>query len=120
MNEHTPREDFFNILRVLSSNHDFTQRDLSSHLGISLGKTNYLLRALAHRGFVKIKNFPKKDHKLKRVKYILTRKGFEQKLKLTYHFLQRKEAEYNRIKKEWEELHYLSEKNNKVGSVDKI
>ncbi|MBU2504791.1 MAG: MarR family EPS-associated transcriptional regulator [Candidatus Omnitrophica bacterium] len=104
MDEHTVKEDVFNTLRILSSNDHFTQRDLSIHLGISLGKTNYLIQKLIGKGLVKIENFSKGDNKLKKVKYILTKRGFEEKLHLTYHFLKRKETEYNHIKKEWEQL----------------
>ena len=69
MNEHLLREDILNILRILSSNDNTTQRDLSTHLGISLGKTNYLIKELAKKGLVKIKNFSHKDHKLNRISY---------------------------------------------------
>ncbi len=108
MNEHPLREDIFNILRILSSNQNLTQRDLSHHLGFSLGKTNYLLNSLTKKGLLKIKNFTKRDQKLKKVKYILTKKGLRQKLHLTYHFLKRKEDEYNRLRREWEALRELS------------
>lgn len=98
------KEDILNILRILSSDSGLSQRDLSSELGVSLGKTNYLLKSLAHKGLVKIKNFAHKDRKLQRVKYILTKKGLEEKLSLTYYFLKRKEDEYRKLKKEAEQL----------------
>ncbi|MBU0897495.1 MAG: MarR family EPS-associated transcriptional regulator [Candidatus Omnitrophica bacterium] len=104
MYEHSVKEDVFNTLRILSSNGHFTQRDLSAHLGISLGKANYLIQKLIRKGLVKIENFSKGDNKLKKIKYILTKRGFEEKLHLTHHFLKRKETEYNHIKKEWEQL----------------
>jgi len=104
MNEHSLREDIFNILRILSSNNNLTQRDLSNHLGFSLGKTNYLIRELAKKGLVKIKNFSHGDHKLKRISYILTPKGLKEKTELTYHFLKSKQQEYNRLREEWENL----------------
>ncbi|HHE05087.1 MAG TPA: MarR family EPS-associated transcriptional regulator [candidate division WOR-3 bacterium] len=102
MPDHRIREDIFNILRVLSTNTDLTQRDISGYLGISLGKTNYLLKALAKKGLIKIKNFARRKEKLTRVKYILTPKGLEEKLRLTRFFLERKEKEYLELKKEWE------------------
>ncbi|MBL7132308.1 MAG: MarR family EPS-associated transcriptional regulator [Candidatus Omnitrophica bacterium] len=104
MSEQPFKEEIFDILRILASKDDLTQRDLSTHMGISLGKTNYLLKALIKRGFISVKNFYIRDSKLKKVKYILTKKGVDRRLHLTYHFLERKEAEYNRIKKEWESL----------------
>lgn len=100
MNEQGIREDIFNILRILSSNNELTQRDLSTHLGISLGKTNYLLKSLTQKGLVKIKNFTARDQKLKKVKYILTKKGLRERLYLTYYFLKIKEKEYLKLKRE--------------------
>ncbi len=105
MNEHPSlREDIFNILRILSSDSSPTQRDLSSHLGFSLGKTNYLIKEVSKKGLVKIKNFSHKNHKLKRISYILTPKGLREKAELTFHFLQRKQREYENLRREWENL----------------
>jgi len=104
MNEQPPKEDLLKILRLLSSEDNMTQRDLSGHVGISLGKTNYLLKQLIKRGLISVKNFSSHDGKLKKVKYMLTKKGFEQRLQLTYHFLQRKENEFLKIKEEWDIL----------------
>ena len=47
----------FRIIRLLDANPQMTQRDLSRELGISLGKTNYCLRALMEKGLVKAHNF---------------------------------------------------------------
>lgn len=104
MNEQTPKEDTFEILKLLSTSDSFTQRDLSERIGFSLGKTNYLLKALVKRGLISVKNFTDHNGKLSKVKYILTNKGFNERLTLTYHFLQRKEAEYNKLKQDWEEI----------------
>ena len=104
MNEQTPKEDLFKVLKLLSSSDSFTQRDLSEQIGFSLGKTNYLLKALIKRGLISVKNFSDQSGKLGKVRYILTNKGFDERLRLTFHFLQRKEAEYNQLKKEWEEI----------------
>lgn len=109
MNEHNPKhpeqtsrlgEDVFKILRLLSLKKDFSQRDISGHINISLGKTNYLLKALAKKGFVKIKNFISKDQKIKKVRYILTHKGLEQQAHLTHYYLKIKEKEYLDLKTE--------------------
>ena len=73
---------------------------------MSLGKTNYLLNALIKKGLLKIKNFSRKQGraKIKGVRYILTKKGFQEKIKLTYHFLKKKEAEYNQLLQAWQQL----------------
>jgi len=113
MSEQPFKEEIFDILRLLSSKDNLTQRDLSLQMGISLGKTNYLLKALIKRGFISVRNFYIRDAKLKKVKYILTKKGIDHRLQLTYHFLKRKEVEYNRMKKEWENL------NGDVTSIQK-
>ena len=97
-------EEAFRLISELHGAPNLTQRQLSKNLNISLGKTNYLLKELVKKGIIKVKNFSGNPDKLKKVQYILTAKGLQEKLKLTYHFLKRKEAEYNHIKKEWEKL----------------
>jgi len=104
MNEHSVKEDILNILRLLSSKDNLTQRDLSSHLNMSLGKANYLIKSLIQKGLLEIQNFTTKDKKAKKIKYLLTKSGLEFKIKLIYHFLKQKESEYNNIKNEWKEL----------------
>lgn len=102
--QHHLKEDIFDILRILSSDDSLTQRDLSDHLGISLGKTNYLLKSLIKKNLIKIKNFSREGGKLRKVKYILTKRGFEEKVHLTHYFLKRKESEYLTLKKELESI----------------
>jgi len=69
-------------------------------LNISLGKTNYLLRELIKKGMLKVKNFSEDKEKVRKAKYILTKKGFEEKLRLALYFLKKKENEYLELKKE--------------------
>ena len=45
------------LLRKLESNPEYTQRELSREMGISLGKVNYCLQSLIEKGFVKMNNF---------------------------------------------------------------
>jgi len=104
MNEHPHNEETFRLLSELHNSPNLTQRQLSKSLDISLGKTNYLVKQLIKKGIVKMKNFSRDPGKLGKVKYILTGKGLGQKVKLTYHFLKRKEAEFNKLKAEWEKL----------------
>lgn len=109
MTEQPQKEETLFIIKELESNPSATQRDLSSSLNISLGKTNYLLRELILRGLVKAKNFTDNPGKLRKIRYILTEKAIEEKIRLIKHFLQIKEAEYNRLKQEMEDS--LSSKN---------
>ncbi len=104
MNQHSHNEEAFRLLSELHNSPNLTQRELSKNLNMSLGKTNYLIKELIKRGVVKMKNFSHNPGKLGKVKYILTGKGLGQKVKLTYHFLKRKEAEFNKLKDEWEKL----------------
>lgn len=97
-------EESFRLLSELHNSPNLTQRELSKNLNISLGKTNYLIQQLIKKGVVKMKSFSHNPGKIKKVQYILTSKGMNEKLSLTYYFLKRKEAEYNFIKNEWNVL----------------
>ncbi len=81
------------VLRHLQAQPKLTQRDLSRALGLSLGKTHYLLHALLDKGLLKAQNFKRNDNKLAYA-YLLTPKGLREKLSLTRAFLARKEAEF--------------------------
>jgi EPS-associated MarR family transcriptional regulator len=102
MIEHTPKEEILSIIKEVESNSSATQRTVSKKLGISLGKTNYLLKELIKKDLIKTKSFLQNPKKIRKINYILTPKGVEKRVRLTYHFLKRKEAEYNRLKEEWE------------------
>jgi EPS-associated MarR family transcriptional regulator len=90
-------------LRVIEANPDYTQRQISEALGISLGAVNYCLRAMVDVGFVKAKNFRSSSNKL-RYAYILTPQGAAEKLILTGAFLQRKMQEFEALKVEIDAL----------------
>lgn len=109
MTEQPQKEETLFIFKELEANPNATQRDISSRLNISLGKTNYLLRELILKGFIKVKNFTDNPGKLRKINYFLTEKGLEEKLRLLQHFLQIKEGEYNRLKRELAE-YSLNEK----------
>jgi len=102
MTEQPQKEETLFIFKELEANPNTTQRDLSSRLNISLGKTNYLLRELILKGYIKAKNFTGNPGKLRKIHYFLTEKGLEEKFRLLKHFLQRKEEEYNKLKRELE------------------
>jgi EPS-associated MarR family transcriptional regulator len=81
------------VLRILSEQPNLSQRELSRDLGLSLGKTHYLLHALLDKGLVKARNFRRSDRKLAYA-YVLTPGGLREKLRLTREFLAHKESEY--------------------------
>ena len=91
------------ILKILKDNPKMTQRQLSKELGLSLGKTNYVIRALIDKGWVKLSNFRRSDNKLGYI-YLLTPEGMSEKTILAQNFLKRKSEEYNRLKEEIEML----------------
>ena len=84
-------------LRLLADQPDLSQRQLSRAMGLSLGRTHYVLHALLDKGLLKIKNFRRSDNKLAYA-YLLTPKGVSEKLRLTRSFLVRKEAEFELLR----------------------
>ncbi len=91
------------ILKILSAKPNISQRQLAVQLGVSLGKTNFLVRSLLEKGLIKIRNFRRAENKLKYV-YVLTPQGFGEKVRLTRDYVARKEAEYRALKIEIEAL----------------
>jgi EPS-associated MarR family transcriptional regulator len=96
-------EIYLNILKLLEKNPELSQRELAQLLGISLGKTNYCLKALKEKGWIKWSNFSNNPNKSQYL-HVLTPVGMAEKLVLTVRFLQRKQAEYEELKREFEEL----------------
>tara|TARA_B100001079_G_scaffold233022_1_gene213579 strand:- start:113 stop:427 length:315 start_codon:yes stop_codon:yes gene_type:complete len=91
------------ILKKFQDNPYLTQRELSKELGVSLGKTNYIINALIDKGWLKLKNFKRSDKKLG-YSYLLTTQGITEKAILAQKFLKKKSDEYNRLKEEIENL----------------
>ncbi len=97
-------EEFhYKLLKVLQENPDLSQRELARKIGISLGKTNYCLRALIEKGWVKAASFRRSENKVAYA-YLLTPHGVEQKIQATADFLRRKVSEYEALEKEIEQL----------------
>ena len=91
------------VLRYLENKQTISQRELSNDLGISLGKINFILKALIKKGIVKAKNFKNNNNKSVYA-YYLTADGLNEKAKLTLEFFKRKNTEYNKLKKELKDL----------------
>jgi len=91
------------LLRLLTENPDLSQRELAQRLGLSLGKTNYCLRALVDKGWVKVKNFRNSQNKLAYA-YVLTASGIQARLAAATRFLKFKQREFARIQREIEQL----------------
>lgn len=90
-------------MRLLEQHPEYSQRQLSAALGVSVGKAHYLLKALMDKGLVKAKNFRHSNNKVGYL-YVLTPTGVRQRWRLTQEFLFRKEKEYLNLKTQIIEL----------------
>src|SRR3989338_2134195 len=96
-------EKTLHILKEIERDPQITQRALAQKLEISLGKINFLIKALIKKGIIEAKNFKNSKHKLAYM-YLLTPHGIKTKIELTHEFFTWKLAEYERLKQEVELL----------------
>ncbi len=94
MNEYTDLQ----ILRAIKKE-DISQPSIAKEVGFSLGKVNFVLKALIDKGLVKSERFISSNNK-SRYKYLLTEKGIKEKMQLTQRFIDRKKIEYEELEKE--------------------
>lgn len=79
------------------------QKTLATELGFSVGKANYVLKALIDKGYVKAERFIRSDNK-KGYKYLLTREGIAEKIRLTKVYVDIKRREYEELQNELEQM----------------
>ena len=112
----TNQELKYRMLKILEHQPELTQRQLAEELGISLGKTHYLIKSLIDVGWVKFGNFQRSDSKWGYA-YLLTPVGIVEKAAITARFLVRKQQEYAKLQKEiiqlQEEVQRLQDFNSK-------
>jgi len=96
-------ETEFRTLRELAETNTISQRDLSMKIGLSLGSVNYIIKELIKKGYVKAKRFKNSKNKAAYL-YVLTPKGINARIQQTQYFLRVKMEEYEKLKKEIEEL----------------
>ena len=78
-------EDYeFKIIDEIGKDLNTTQRKISRQIGLSLGMTNLIIRKLIAKGYIKVKGLDRR-----RVQYILTPRGFAEKVKKTHRYLLR-------------------------------
>ena len=99
----TNQELEYRVLKILEQQPDLTQRQLAEALGVSLGKTHYLVKSLIDVGWVKLDNFQRSDNKWGYA-YLLTPKGIIEKAAITARFLVRKQREYSDLQREIQQL----------------
>ena len=99
----TNEEIEYKALKLLEANPELSQRQLSLALGVSLGKTHYVLKSLIDVGWVKLNNFRSSNNKLGYA-YVLTPAGIVEKAAITVRFLARKQLEYAALQAEIQAL----------------
>ncbi len=102
----------YQLLKELDANPEISQRALAKSVGISLGKTNYCLKAIIEAGWVKTGNFVRSEKKLNYA-YVLTPKGLKEKTAVTVRFLKHKQEQYELLEKEIRDLKKEASKSSK-------
>ena len=96
-------EIHYRTLRELERNLKLSQRQLADSLGVSVGKTNFCVRALVEKGLLKVENFRRSRNKLAYA-YHLTPRGLAAKARITRRFLEIKQKEYEALREESDRL----------------
>lgn len=96
------------ILRFIKE--DITQPAIAKEVGFSLGKVNFILKALIDKGLIKSERFISSNNKAK-YKYLLIEEGIKEKMILTQKFVERKKKEYEELERE------LLEDESKWGNI---
>lgn len=97
-NQSTRREGLdFDLLYLIEKEPGLSQREIAQRLGLSLGKVNYCLKALAEKGAIKLANFNAAKNKLRYI-YVLTPQGIGLRTAMTRRFLKQKLDQYARLK----------------------
>ena len=96
-------ETLYRLMKAIEANPEASQRDLARLMGVSLGKVNYCLKGLIEKGLVKARNFRKSNNK-RAYAYCLTPRGIREKAAITARYLAMRMEEYERIRREIEQL----------------
>ena len=92
-------ESTIKLLNTIHKNPELSQRELAEAIGISVGKTNYVIKALIEKGIIKTHRFLNSKNKWA-YKYILTPEGIKEKTRITKEFVKRKMEEYEKLLQE--------------------
>ena len=109
-------DTLFWTLKVLQENPGVAQRTIAKEVGINVSTINFCLKALVEKGWIKMGNFSKNPCKLS-FAYLLTPTGVAEKAVLTRRFLQRKVAEYEKLRCEIEALQFETNSTSQSTSV---
>ena len=101
------------ILNHIHKGEKTTQREIALNAGISVGVVNLLLKKMVRKGLVKIDRINTKT-----LRYVLTPKGMQEKLQLTYNYAK---ISYKRISLIREGVKaIIEEQTEKVGPVKEV
>jgi len=90
----TEQIDHLRVMQKVEMCH--SQKELADEVGFSVGKVNYIMKALLQKGFIKAENFVKSPNK-RAYKYILTSEGLKTKILLTEKYIAIKKQEYEKL-----------------------
>ena len=90
----TEQIDHLYVLQKVETCH--SQKELADEVGFSVGKVNYIIKALLEKGFIKAENFVKSPNK-RAYKYLLTSDGLKNKILLTEKYIAIKKHEYEEL-----------------------
>ena len=93
----------FRVLNAIALHPDYSQRQLSRVLGVSVGRVNACLRALREGGLVTV-GARRREPGRRGAVLALTPAGMAERSRLTQRFLQRRLAEYAALRREIAEL----------------
>lgn len=99
----------YKLMRLIEASPGLSQREIARALGMSLGKVNYCLRAVARKGWIKATNF-RNSHNKAAYLYWLTPRGIEMKARMTVRFLSIKLQEYEALRMEIAEMQREAER----------
>ncbi len=95
------------VLRAINEN--TSQPKIAKKIGYSVGKVNFIIKALVQKGLIKIENFSNSKNK-SQYRYLLTEEGVKEKIELTKKFIERKKTEYEELQRELEQMNAVYEK----------
>ena len=104
-------ETYFKVLSIADQCEG--QQDIATRLGYSIGKINFIVKALSDKGLIKMTNFATSTKK-RNYRYLLTPQGINEKLDLTEKFIVRKKAEYEALQQQLQETRALLNQNGNL------
>ncbi len=89
-------ESMVKVLHTIGKEAETSQSNIAKRVDISVGKVNYIIKALIEKGIIKTENFLNSKNKWA-YRYILTPIGIKEKARITKEFVKRKMAEYKKL-----------------------